>query len=197
MLMRATFPKTDDLERLVHLEWPDGFRATMRVGQRFDRLPHDLEHYVIDAELRRPWAFWPMLAQKAPYKSVTPEGGWPAERVRWFDDVKKRRKADLDESEVLAGPFISIARGELLLDDWKQVRTSLARVYTTRARSPVADLTRDDVERVVEAYTRMERRWQQVKFGDSLAVPWPAKPPSRGKYAVRPQRRKVGKLRIR
>lgn len=205
-MLRATFPKNSSNpggapgvggSKRVLLEWDDGFRATMPLGTYFDRLPHDLGHYVVDAELRRPWAFWPLLAQKAPYKTVTPEGAWPGERVRWFEGVKKRHKVDLDESEVVGGPFLAVARGEIDLDDWKAVRASLARVFTQRALSPVVNLTRDDVERVAAAYNRMERRWAQVKFGDALTVPWPPRPPSRGKYAVRPPRRKVGKVRTR
>jgi hypothetical protein len=197
-VLKATFPKNAEPGRLVSLEWEDDFRATMRLGNHFDRLPHDLEHYVIDAELGRPWAFWPMLAQKAPYVSVTPvDGKWPRERVKWFDEVKRKHKVDLDESENAGATFVMIARGDLSIEDWAGVRNSLQRAYTQRPKSPVEGLTPDEVKRIVAAYIRMERRWKQVPFGGELTVHWPARPPSRGPYAVRPAKKKVGKLRIR
>lgn len=171
--MRATFPKTDEHGRRARFEWPDGFVATTPTWNHRKRLPHDLEHYAVEAVLRPRYGFWTLAAQKAPFRSLLPERAWPRDRVNWFRTVLSKHRDEMVEAEILPVLITFAADGAPPRQAWPEARRALARIWSRWPGNPPPDLSADQYERMVELDRELRGRWRDLPDGDSLIVEWP------------------------
>jgi hypothetical protein len=165
--VQARFPKVEDRSRTAQLAWPDGFTATLPQHQYFARLPHDLEHYVVDAVLRPPYGFWELAAAKAPFKNLTPCRRWPRERTQWFARVVRDHRDEMVEAERLTGLLPTNT------PSWEAARRMLASAWTDRPSNPRPDLTPESYERLMDLHEQLVSAWQSLPVGEWLSVTWP------------------------
>ncbi len=165
----------------------DGTTIEIPGHQTGDKLPHDLVHYVVEAELELRFGFWGLLAAGAEFSNVlvvNRRGKRPSPRGR---QLIREHRDDLVEAEALAGTFTAIWRGDARHDDdWPQVRARLANTWTHRPqRRPIGPA---DVERVCAALDALQFRWQYLPADEALTLYWPpgSAPAGRGRAALRP-----------
>lgn len=169
--LRASFPRKAEPHRWVAtLEWDDGLAGEMAVllrGKQL-RMPHDLEHYVVDAVLGHEYAFWPLLARYGAFKSVRlTRGTWGRERLREFAAVLAEHRDQIEEAETPTAPIRTIVHHNLTGAD------AVRAFASSPAKNAFERLTSADVEALVERYRRMELEWLEGDADDPLVVIWP------------------------
>jgi len=173
MAMRITFTRRGSTGKAsATAVRDDGAVIEIPGHQTGDKLPHDLVHYVVEAELDLRHGFWGLLAAGAEFSNVlivNRRGKRPAARGR---QLIHEHRDELVEVEALAGTFTAIWRGGVRHeDDWPQVRARLANTWTHRP-TPHA-IGPADVERVCAALDALQLRWQYLPAGATLTVTWP------------------------
>lgn len=153
----------------VH-RWPNGLVATTPQWGR--GLPHDLGHWLMEAQVDLRWGFWSLAGQQAPFESLTVVAGrWPKGRQEWLDRVRRKHGTAMLHAEVQDGRWL--ADPNLDVDaDWKTIRAKLARTYAFEA-SPLANLAPQDVERLRPFAIRAVATWDALPKGASVEVCWP------------------------
>lgn len=174
VLLEVTFPKLRDPRRVATFAWSDGFVATCPIWGRCERLPHDLEHYAVDAHFRPPYAFWTLVGQQAPFDSLTPvRGRWPARRVEWLDRIRRKHGADMLKGES-PGLGRVVGRPDFDADaDWPAIRRSLDRAYVFGTHNPFAKVTKESLVALHDSCRSLVRTWEQVPLGGAVVVHWP------------------------
>ena len=153
----------------VH-RWPDGTVATCM--QWSGGFPHDLGHWVLEAQVDLPWGFWSLAGQQAPFASLTlVRGRWPKGKREWLDRVRRKHGLSMLHAEAQDGSW--------LLDpdldvhgDWQQIRRRLAKTYAF-AESPLAHFGPQDVEALRPFARRAAAAWEALPPGGSVEVSWP------------------------
>jgi len=168
--VQARFPKANDRHRTAALAWPDGYTATVPQHQHFTRLPHDLEHYAVDAVLRPRCGFWELAAAMAPFSDFTPGRPWPREREEWFRRAKRDHRDEMVEAERLTGLLPGTS------PSFDAARRALRRMWTDRPTSPRPELTPVIYEQMVQLHTQLQSAWRALPEGGWLSVRWPPSP---------------------
>ena len=173
--LTATFPCTADGRNDATYEWSDGLVCTTPGGGRPGRLPHDLEHYILEAQVKLPYGFWTLAGKQAPFQSFTHIGGqWPRSRKTWFEQVKKKHAGEMVKADSLAGLVNSLARGVLDLErDWREITRQLTRAYRYGSEDAAERITMQDLRRVLAFDQDVRAAWAGVPVGGFLEVTWP------------------------
>lgn len=176
MKLHASFPKTADSRRVATFEWSDGLVAETPIWSRPTKLPHDLEHYVLESYVQPPYGFWSLAAQQAPFKSLTlVSGRWPRDRVAWFERVKRKHRDEMVQAEAVG--VGAVARGDLDVHrDWATIRRGFTRAYALNGESVFARLDQRDVLLLVDRHRAMHQAWAHLPMGGVLTVDWPPPP---------------------
>jgi hypothetical protein len=174
MRLEVSFPKVTDRSRVATFTWSDGVVAECPVFGAARRLPHDLEHYVVDAKVRAPYGFWTLAGQQAPFESFTlVRGRWSRDRIEWFQRIKRKHHDEMVQSEAM-GIIGALARGDLdLVGDWRHIRRHLTRSYAITRDSVYASLDQRDLASLVDFHRDVEARWDAVPVGGAFEVSWP------------------------
>jgi hypothetical protein len=175
--MKVTFAKTGLRRYTVTVDrerWP---RVATRAPGYDDHLPHDLLHFVAEAEWRLDGAVFGQLAAGGDAGSFLPTD--PARVNRAVRDRKRRRrlapKPKGRRSEVLTyilGTAWQARHGRAALPDTWDEKLAAARVDPVR------------LERVLDRLDELSERWQELRVGDGLTLEWP-RPESRRRRPVR------------
>lgn len=179
MRMTATFPKNREPISYAVFEWPDCSAATTPMWGNKGALPHDLGHYVGEAQFRPPYGFWNLAAQQAPFDSLTLiRGRWPGDRKAWLDRVRRKHGLEMLKSEAtdlagLADPRVDLDRR------WPAMARSLRKAYSFSTRSPFDDATKADFLEARERAIALNEAWRRVPVGGALVVSWPPDTPPR------------------
>lgn len=178
--MTATFPKAREHARLAVFEWSDGLVATCPIqSANVHSLPHDLTHYVGEAQFRPPYGFWGLACQQAPFASLTlVKGSWPRGRREWLDRVRRKHGVEMFQAEAVEmGP---IAEPDLDMDAyWPVQARTLRNAYSYAAENPFANATKADFVEARERAIALNDAWHRVPFGGALVVSWPPDIPPR------------------
>lgn len=176
MQLIATFPKIDMNRRQATFAWPNGVVAETPIWNRWQQLPHDLEHFITESYVEPPYGFWALARQQAPFNSFTlVRGHWPPERVEWFRRVKRKHRDEMVQAEAI-GYVASLANGELDLHaDWSVIRRGLTKAYAIKTESAFARVDQRDLEKMVDIHRRVHRLWDDLPLGGALVVDWPSK----------------------
>lgn len=178
--MTATFPKSHDHVCVAIFEWPDGSAATTPMWGRRDRLPHDLGHYIGEAQFRPPYGFWSLAAQQAPFNSLTlVRGRWPGDRQEWLDRIRRKHGAEMLKAEALDLSRLADISESDLEGRWPVAARSLRNGYSFTRSSPFDSATRTDFFEARERAIALNEAWRRVPFGGALVVSWPPDTPPR------------------
>lgn len=168
--MAVTFTKVRGAPSLFR--WP-GTPGLVAAGQPWSKgLPHDMAHWLMEAQVDLPHGFWSLAGQQAPFASLhVIEGRWPAGRREWLDRVRRKHDlsmlhAEVQEGEWLADPDLDVHR------EWPRIRDQLARTYAFTG-SPLAGMGPDDVERLRPFARRAAAAWHDLPAGGALELHWP------------------------
>jgi hypothetical protein len=183
--MRVTFTKTGTRRYGVFVEREHGPDLMGNPAPGFDDfLPHDLLHFVAEAEWGLDGAVFGPLAASA-------FGGafWPVDQALLRKSTRRRKKIHKRprgrRSELLAGILEAAwnaraGRGALPAD-WDE------RLAAARAEPA-------DVERVVASLDELAERWHALHLGESITLEWP-RPEGRRPTAAAPRRRRLAARR--
>lgn len=155
---------------LATVVWPDGLTATVPQYSSARRVPHDLVHYAVEAELRPRYGFWELLAQQAPFSSVTPAKPWSAQQQRWFAKVLRTHRDEMVEAENLGG------LANLDPADHGAIARIVKRIWTDRPSNPRPHVTPATAQRIHDRYAEIAAAWEALPEGGELVVHWPPPP---------------------
>jgi hypothetical protein len=155
----------------VH-RWPDGTVATCQQHWVGKGLPHDLGHWLIEAQVDLRWGFWSLAGQQAPFASLElVEGRWPKGKQQWFDRVRRKHGLSMLHAEAQGGTWLADPDLDVHAE-WSQIRDRLARAYAFDD-SPLAPFGPEDVERLRPFALRATAAWNGLRPGGSVEVSWP------------------------
>ncbi|MBW3537833.1 MAG: hypothetical protein KY395_08765 [Actinobacteria bacterium] len=170
--MTVSFPKSDGRAPAL-FEWADGLAATCAIHNHPKRLPHDLEHYIVEAQFRPPYGFWSLASRQAPFDSLhLVRGRWPRGKREWLDRVRRKHGAEMLKAEAVGlGP---IHDPDLDLERYWPRRARLLRnAYSYTASNPFDHATRADFVEARERSLTLRAAWQRLPMGGALVVSWP------------------------
>ena len=153
----------------VH-RWRDGTVATCM--QWSGGFPHDLGHWVLEAQVDLPWGFWSLAGQQAPFASLTlVEGRWPKGKQAWLDRVRRKHGLSMLHAEAQDGHWLLDPELDVHAS-WREIRSHLAKTYAF-AESPLAGFGPNDVEALRPFALRAAATWEALPPGGSVEVSWP------------------------
>ena len=166
--MTATYTKVGGAPS-VH-RWPDGLVATCMSWS--GGFPHDLGHWVMEAQVDLPWGFWSLAGQQAPFASFElVSGRWPKGKQEWFDRVRRKHGLSMLHAEAQDGRWL-IDPDLDVHAQWPTIRDRLARQYAFED-SPLARFGPQDVEALRPFALRAAATWDVLRPGGSVQVTWP------------------------
>ena len=166
--MGVTYTKTIGAPA-VH-RWPGGLVATTLSWH--SGLPHDLGHWILEAQVDLPYGFWSLAAQRAPFASFTlVEGRWPKGRQEWLDRVRRKHETSMLHAEAHGGAWLTDPELDVRAQ-WPTIRRRLARAYAFEDH-PLLHLGPEDVERLRPLALEVDALWRALPQGASIEVAWP------------------------
>lgn len=188
------FPKQRGRDRVATFSWPDGTAATTPIWDRPDRLPHDLDHYIVEAVFRPPYGFWGLVERQAPFSSLTlVKGRWPKGQAKWFARVVRKHGAEMLKAEAAGLGLLFKARTDEEVDRViPEVRRRLHRSYALSPENAFENATRDQFYEARELHATLHRAWRGVPMGGALEVTYPR----RGKPKIHQRLEAVEALRV-
>ena len=163
--MNVTFKRTGQRRYGVFVERDKAPAMVMHPAPGYDEfLPHDLRHFVAEAEWGIDGAVFGQLAAGGDAGTF-----WPVEQKLVRKSVRRRKRLRTRHkggrrSELLAGALEcawNARRGRAPLpEDWDE-RLAAARVDPER------------LEAVVASLDRLAERWHRLRIGESLTLEWP------------------------
>ena len=177
----------------------DGAWGPTRTAPGFDEhIPHDLVHFLVEAELG--------LALGVFGRQAAGGGRFPVadptevrRRARREDRLKAPGHRDMFRSETITSACTVLwkLRHGLIQEvpDWLRGQfppgsvgpTSPAdREPASPGRQPVSPADRDEVERVLARLDAAAETWHQLGIGEAMILTWPHRPMSRAAVAAKP-----------
>ncbi len=174
MPVTAIFPKSRDRERVATFLWVDGTAATTPIWGRPERLPHDLDHYIVEAAFLPPYGFWSLVEQQSPFPSLTlVKGRWPKDKAAWFERVVRKHGTEMLKAEA-TGLEVLFEAGEDEVDRLiPELRRRLRTSYALSPANAFADAARERFLDARNLHRKVHRAWQGVPFRGALAVNFP------------------------
>jgi hypothetical protein len=115
-------------------------------------LPHDLVHFVVEAELGISFGFWGLIAAGAKMEAVQAFGARHRRRITHAGDPMVVAHVDeLLAAEGLVAAFSGLTQTE-----------------------PGPEVGPEDAARIRDRIAELNRRWQAVQPGEILRLRWPA-----------------------
>jgi hypothetical protein len=175
--MRVIFRRTGERRYAVIVEVPGEAAQTMSPAPGFDAyIPHDLVHYVVEAELGLRAGVFGRAARGAGTFYPAETAAHPREQARRRRKQARREHSlrrqrapeeELDVSERLAY-LCDIA--------WRRRHGQRPSPAIASRPSPLSALDAARVERVVSRLDQLAPLWHQLPVGGELALTWPRLP---------------------
>lgn len=176
--MRVTFQRTGERCYAVIVEIPGRAAQTMSPAPGFDEhIPHDLVHYVVEAELRFDAGVFGRAARGG--GTFYPAASAPSPR----EQARARRKQARREQALRREPtnqeqLASSERLAYMCDlAWRRRHGQRANPAFSQTATPVSAADAARVERVVSRLDRLAPAWKQLQSGGQLAFEWPSLEP--------------------
>lgn len=178
--MRVTFRRTGNRGYAVIVEVPGQAAQTMSPAPGFDEhIPHDLVHYVVEAELGLDAGVFGRAARGG--GTFYPAATAPSARTQARARRKQARREQALRREPTNEQQLATSERLAALCDlaWRRRHGQHAdpAFWQTAVPISVADATR--IERVVSRLDRLAPAWQQLRSGDQLTFEWPSLEPLR------------------
>jgi hypothetical protein len=134
------------------------------------RFPHDLVHFVIEAELLLDWGFWGMVCRGAAFDSVTAiEPARCARRLRLDKDDMKLHNDRIVEAEALVGTIDRLWSEGVVLHAGA-MKQAFGNTWHAGQGLPVE---LEDAQRIFTKLTETKREWDELEIGSALEREWP------------------------
>ena len=182
--MDVVFRRTGARRYAVRVERKDSPTLEMNPAPGYDaRLPHDLLHFVVEAELGLSLGIFGQLAVGGDAGSfhLAPSSSTARERSRHMRRIKKRgerlardghREAQLSERAVVI--FENEWTGR---DSARRVRRALSpssqRVLAKCSERERELFSEETILRVFRRLDQVSARWSRLQVGGSMTLPWP------------------------
>ncbi|HUP84303.1 MAG TPA: hypothetical protein VM143_01425 [Acidimicrobiales bacterium] len=174
MRLAAIFPKTPRSGGVAELRWSDGTVATTPLYTHPGRLPHDLEHYVVEAHVDLPFGFWALAGAQTPFNSFTLVSGcWQRGARERFERRARKHPGAMLQGEAASFVHELAQHEDDLTSAWSVLRRRIRRTYSYEADSPIGDLEVGDVRRIIAFDRALHRTWADLPVGGALQVSWP------------------------
>lgn len=168
--MTATFTKIGGVPTVYR--WPANPELVAVSMNWSKRIPHDMGHWFMEAQVDLPWGFWSLAAQQAPFASFElVKGRWPKERVDWYRRVVRKHGESMLHAEAQDGLWLTDPSLDVHAQ-WPEIRDRLARTYAF-ADSPLSRFGPSDVEKLRPFAMRAAKIWSDLPDGGSVQVTWP------------------------
>jgi hypothetical protein len=169
--MDVTFTRTDRQACETVIVRDDGRSFSVPVYSVPRRLPHDLAHLAVEAELGWQTGFWGYVARGAVFPGMRQRGG----RRPFHADERSRAliapaKDLLGEAENLVAVITKIADSDCEDDERAVARTFADSWFPPQSRA--RQLPTAEVRRACAALRRAESAWQALAVGESLKIRW-------------------------
>jgi hypothetical protein len=175
----VTFKRTGARRYAVVLSAPGEGRKIMDPAPGYDDdLPHDLVHYVVEAELRLATGVFGRAAQGGgTFIDATESGTTPRERARQRRKQRRRENALRTNDEASADDMATSERLTALCDVAFRRRHGQ---HADPLRSAPEPLPTDDpacIPRVVDRLDALAPLWRALPVGGELVFEWPSPMP--------------------
>jgi len=172
--MEVTFERTGERRYGVRIVVPGQSPRFMHPAPGFDEhIPHDLVHYLVEAELRLAAGVYGRAAQGG--SSFVVEGANGRQRTR---DQRKQRKREAGlgrRDDATHGDMARAERLALLCDiTWRRRHGARGDEKPWLSPAPPTPEEAACVERVVDRLEDLALRWHALPVGGSLTFVWPA-----------------------
>lgn len=178
--MEVSFERTGARRYAVRVVVPGQSPRFTDPAPGFDAfIPHDLVHYLVEAELRLTAGVYGRAAQGGSSFLVAAAGGGARQRTR-EQRKQRKREANLSRQDDAAHGDMARAERLALLCDIAWRRRHGARADEKPWLTP-APPTPDEaacVARVVDRLEDIAQRWHALPVGGSLTFVWPSVEPS-------------------
>lgn len=175
--MEVTFERTGERRYAVRLVVPGhGTRYTNPAPGYDAHIPHDLVHYMVEAELSLASGVFGRAAQGGSGFLVTDAAMSARQRTR-AQRKQKKRETSLEQRDA-HGDMVRAERLALLCDvayRRRQGATGAAQPWLAPAPPSVEEAQL--VERVVARLAQVAPRWHALPVGGSLSFVWPSAEP--------------------
>jgi len=172
--MRVIFRRTGERRYAVVIEVPGQATQTMSPAPGFDpHIPHDLVHYVVEAELGLEGGVFGRAARGGGtfYAAETVTNAREQARLR---RKRARREQALSRVGTHREELDASERLAYLCDvAWRRRQGQRPDPAFWSAASPISAMDVERVERVVARLGPLASRWNQLAVGGELALTWP------------------------
>lgn len=181
--MNVIFTRTGERRYAVHVEIVGKALQMMNPAPGFDpHIPHDLVHYVVEAELRLQHGVFGRAA-KGGGTFIPAESGAEGARQRARQRRKQgRREAALHASD--KSQELEMQRSERLAGAcdlvWRKRQGQRPDPARFREPDPISSEDAASVERVVARLDELAPVWHRLPVGGALVFAWPSLVPSPG-----------------
>jgi hypothetical protein len=145
-----------------------------------DHIPHDLVHYVVEAELRLcAGVFGRAASGGGNFYHASLDGGSARERARQ-QRKQRRREARLGSAQVNREDLSSSERLAGLCDlAWRRRHGQRPDPARWQEEQPLSAEERAQIERVLTPLARLASIWHELPVGGELVLTWPTLVPTR------------------
>jgi hypothetical protein len=177
--MEVSFERTGERRYAVRVLVPGQSPRYTHPAPGFDPyIPHDLVHYLVEAELRLAGGVYGRVAQGGSSFIVESGGTGARQRSR---EQRKQRKREARLSQRDSATHADMARAErlaLLCDvTWRRRHGARGDERPWLAPAPPTPDEAECVERVLGRLEELARRWHALPVGGSLTFVWPSLEP--------------------
>lgn len=172
--MQVIFRRTGERRYAVVVSVPGTAAQTMSPAPGFDpHIPHDLVHYVVEAELGLDVGVFGRAARGAGtfYPAESATAGRDGARKR---RKQARREQALQRSNANEEQLATSERLAALCDVvWRRRHGQRPMPGATPPAAPISALDSARIERVVSRLDRLAPLWNRLPIGGELAFTWP------------------------
>ena len=176
--MRVIFRRTGERGYAVVVEVPGRPAQTMSPAPGFDEhIPHDLVHYVVEAELRLDAGVFGRAARGG--GTFYPAASAPSPRTQARARRKQARREQALRREPTNEEQLATSERIAYLSDlaWRRRHGQRPDPAFWQTVAPISAADAVRVERVVSRLERLAPAWRQLQPGDQLTFEWPSLEP--------------------
>jgi hypothetical protein len=176
--MKVTFERTGERRYAVRVVVPGQSPRFTNPAPGFDaHIPHDLVHYLLEAELRLAAGVYGRAAQGG--SSFIVEGSSGRQRTREQRRQRKREVGLTRRDAAASGDMARAERLALLCDiAWRRRHGGRGDAQPWLAPEPPTADEALCIARVIERLETIAPRWHALPIGGSLTFEWPSAEPS-------------------